>query len=614
MDFNVAIIDDDYSNLITKSELLRVDKDNLLDALEDDNSCEYVNLISKLNAADLTYNSIDDLIKYLNDVHIIDILPEEFKSLRQTILDRKLMLIQPVNQVEEWLQQYDSSISIEKFSSASAFLSKLERSDYDLVLADYLLINDSEEDTVPFLLEAKNKLEERGGAPSFILMSSYAEKINQDFLNIKSALKMTSSRFRIIAKPANDNDALRWNLTIKQIFQQKELVLDIEKFINAWMDKFLDASKNLSKTLWALDAHSLDIMRKTAEADHLSLSEYFSDVIFRKVLAEFEKSLDQGTDCVHELGTNLANILSKQTNLSPGNEIEDSRLLIKTLLKDASWHEQNWFLHKSPYPRVISAGAEAQSNDIVSKQLSWLKRNLRFGTVLKRDSDNGLIVNLTQPCDIAHIDVADITKTNLLMIAGDFSNISNHDVTPKQAISTTFEYGENWSNIHWDLSRPQTPPISLFLESFYDYKVIGQLRSDQTQYILNRYVAKISRVATIRVPKLFDLKFAVYNSDKKKINLVSRGVAHGIENGKEIIVNFGLDYINDLCRYFGEVNRDILIQGINLKKKLKIPSSSSTENFIMLEKVNSDSEAETKIAENYQSKIVGANVYFLFVY
>ncbi len=614
MDFNVAIIDDDYSNLITKKELIRVDTENILDSLEDDNSPEYIDLVSVLKTVDLTYNSIDNLVEYINNPQILNILPEQIKHLRQVILDRKSMLIQPVNQVEEWLKQYDSNISIEKFSSASEFLSKLESVSYDLVLVDYLLINDSEEDTVPFLLSAKNKLEEKGLLPSFILMSSYAERINKDFLSIKSALQMTSSRFRIIAKPANENDALRWNLTIRQIFQQKDLVPDIEKFINAWITKFLDASKSLSKTLWALDAHSLDIMRKTAEADHLSLSEYFSDVIFRKVLAEFEKSLDQGSDCVHELGATLGNVLRKHTNLSPGNEIEDSRLLIKTLLKDASWHEQNWFIHTSPYPRVTSTEAEPQSTDIVGQQFSWLKKNLRFGSVLKCDSDDSLIVNLTQPCDIAHIDVADVTKTNLLMIAGDFSNISNHDVTPKQAISTTFEHGDKWSNIHWDLSRPQTPPISQFLEAFGDYKIIGQLRSDQTQYVLNRYVAKISRVATIRVPKLFDLNFVIYNSNRNKINQVSRGVAHGIENGKEIIVNFGLNYINELCEYFGEANRDMLIQGINLKKKLKIPSSSSTENFIMLEKINSDSEAEQKIIDGYQNKIIGANIHFLFVY
>lgn len=614
MDFNVAIIDDDYSSLITKNELIKVDKENILDALEDDNSPEHFDLVSRLKNFNLTYDSVDSLVQYINDPTTIDILPDNIKDLRKAIINRKSMLIQPVNKVEDWLKQYNNNISIDKFYSPSAFLSRLEVASYDLILVDYLLINDSEEDTVPFLINAKSKLEENGSLPSFILMSSHVDRINKDFLYIKSALEITSSRFRIIAKPANDNDELKWNSTIRQIFQQKDLVPDIEKFINAWIAKFLDASKSLSKTLWALDAHSLDIMRKTGEADHLSLSEYFSDVIFRKVLAEFEKSLDQGSDCVHELGANLANVLSKQTNLSPGNEIEDSRLLIKTLLKDTSWHEQNWFIHQSPYPTAVSEGAEVQRIDIVRKQFSWLKRNLRFGSVLKRDSDNSLVVNLTQPCDIAHIDDVDVAKTNLLMIAGYFSNISNHDVTPKQAISTTFEYGDKWSNIHWDLSRPETPPISLFLESFGDYKIIGQLRSDQTQYVLNRYVAKISRVATIRVPKLFDLKFSIYNSSKNKINLVSSGVAHGIENGKEIIVNFGLDRINELCKYFGESNREVLIQGVNLKKKLKIPSSSSTENFIMLERINSDLEAERKIIDDYQSKIIGANIHFLFVY
>lgn len=95
---------------------------------------------------------------------------------------------------------------------------------------------------------------------------------------------MTSSRFRILSKPnlTDLNEEIIWKTTFQQIFKQKLFIQPIENFLHEWINNFNNATHNLSRTLWTLDAHTLDIIYRTSKSDNLSFYEYFSDVIFKK--------------------------------------------------------------------------------------------------------------------------------------------------------------------------------------------------------------------------------------------------------------------------------------------------------------------------------------------
>ncbi|EAU8596294.1 hypothetical protein EJ852_23730, partial [Salmonella enterica] len=65
MNFKIAIIDDDLNNSVNEDDLHRVDKDNILEALMDSTSPEYEELSNNLNDLSLSFNNIEDLVKYI---------------------------------------------------------------------------------------------------------------------------------------------------------------------------------------------------------------------------------------------------------------------------------------------------------------------------------------------------------------------------------------------------------------------------------------------------------------------------------------------------------------------------------------------------------------------
>ena len=280
----VAIIDDDFNEKITLSDLKKTDDDNILDALEDINSPEYEIIYNYFSEMKLVYNSLEDIVNIFNSTKDISSLPRAFLRLRGKALERKELLIAPVKRIINWLCTSGLSINesdIDIYSSPSSYFNERKSLSYDLICIDYLLVNDSEQETIPFINNIKNESAEQGYTPSFILMSSHENLITNDFLDIKSKLSMTSSRFRIMEKPSTNLNSREviWKTTFKQIFEQKKFIHDIEMFIHGWINHFQIASLSLAKILWALDAHSLDVLRRTAKDDNISFSEYFTEVI-----------------------------------------------------------------------------------------------------------------------------------------------------------------------------------------------------------------------------------------------------------------------------------------------------------------------------------------------
>ncbi|WP_413740306.1 hypothetical protein ACL2XQ_09615 [Sodalis sp. RH14] len=621
MKYKIAVVDDDFSDEITESDLRRVDNNDLIDQLEDSTSQEYEDLTTKLTILGLDFHSLDDVVRYINDSEISTSLPPEIQQLKTEALSRKTLLIAPVISIMKWLCDANlgiTDIDIDRFACPENFLTK-DNLSYDLILVDYLLVNDSESQTIPFIKTIKERIENLGTIPSFILMSSYSGKISENFLEIKSELEMTSSRFRIMEKPtlATGGNEETWKATFKQIFEQKYLVKHIESFINNWILHFESATKNLSKTLWALDAHNIDVMRRTALEDSMSLSDYFSEIIFKKVLAEFENSLDDHQQHVRLLGNDLEMALKSDQLISPGNEVQDSRNVLKMLLKDSSWHEENWFKILGNFP--LSNFTAYDLPALYNYQFNWIKRNLRFGTVLRNKKNRNLLINLTQPCDIAHLKNNKMDGVNLLLMHGNDIHMSMRENSSyKTAISTAIFLDSSWRNINWDLSRPFTPSIFSFINVFEEYEIIGQHRSEQTQYILNRYVAKISRVATIRIPNLFDLKFLIAGSNEQgELKIFNSGEGHAISSST-VIINFSPDQatlIVSTLDLHGDVF-DRLVSGVSIpnKNKLRLTQDSPSDNLYFLKDCFSEPEATHVIEEIHLGNLIKNKIKVLFIY
>ena len=625
MSYKIAIIDDDLSNNITEDDLRRVDDENIIDTLQDTTSPEHQELLETLNGINLKYNNLSDLVTYINNGEISNSLPESIILLKKEAISKKQILIEPVNRIIKWLCECTelqiSESDIDKFSCPSEFMANQNSHSYSLILVDYLLVNDSEEKTVPFIKEVKDNIEKYGGSSSFILMSSYKDKIYHDFSDIKSKLKMTSSRFRIMEKPSIDADKNEdiWKATFRQIFEQKVFVQLIETYIKKWLGNFENAFENLSETLWSLDAHSLDVIRRTAKEDNQTFSDYFTEVLFKKITAEFENSLKNSDECVRFQGESLETILTNANNVSPGNEVRSSRDLLKSLLKDISWHEDNWFYNINKYP--VPDEKNHSYPAIHLSQFNWVKSNLRFGTVLQNKLSKDLLINLTQPCDIAHIDITSIGNIHLLFMNGKATHMSNSDAnnSNKFALSLAIKLEDRWLNIQWDLSRPLTPSILDFTYLIEKYDVVAQLRSEQAQYVINRYVSKISRVATIRTPQLFDVKFVLLSLDKKgDVNINASGEGHAIKN-KEIIVNFSPEQAIKIDQLMNSQTFSVyneLIKGItipnNKNKSLNLASKTGSDNIFFLMNCHDKKNAEKAITEKKSSLNKKDN--YLFIY
>ena len=221
---------------------------------------------------------------------------------------------------------------------------------------------------------------------------------------------------------------------------------------------------------------------------------------------------------------------------------------------------------------------------------------------------------------LAHLKPYQIDKINLFFMQGLDIHMSINNTTDKQALSTALFVDSSWRNVHWDLSRPLTPPIISFMQKIENYETIGQLRHEQSQHILNRYVAKISRVATIRMPYLFDIKYLVIAFDEKgEVNIKTKGVGHAIKTSeKNITVSFSPEHASTI-----ESNLPLpksifedLVSGfvIPQKGKLRLPASHSMDNVYLLNKCYSEKDALKQIDANYKSSLIREKINYLFIY
>lgn len=483
----IAIIDDDLRTNITQTDVVESSpNEDDLNSLSDIDDQDHIALRQFLTEKTLPHNSVDEMLAALESEDTRNSAPQRYRTMANRVLTRREGFASRVRLIKEWLET-DGGIKPSNIKIFTSPESVDLTQQFDLILIDYFLVNNSKVHTIPLIKSFLEAHQNNKNPLLVILMSSHGDELRMDFTKLRPELQRTSSRFRLMLKPSltSEEDKTSWHYTFEQLAHERKVVIPIEKFIQAWSEKLNAATKELTDGLWALDAHSLDILAKSANADHLSLEEYFGDVFSRRILAEVEQ-ID-----FPEVETNaLTKALSEITNTNLCSEIGDSRAALRKVVVDIAWHRKNWWKPKKSFPKKDA-----------TKQFEWFKRNLRFGTVLRQKRTSDYFVNITQPCDIAHLKLADLKSNHLLIIPGT-EDVLHTTVTKgnKFAYSASFDKGSDCVNIKWGLRQPRTPSIQDFIKEANKYEIVGQMRQDQAQEISAQFASLTSRVGTIRTP------------------------------------------------------------------------------------------------------------------
>jgi hypothetical protein len=174
-----------------------------------------------------------------------------------------------------------------------------------------------------------------------------------------------------------------------------------------------------------------------------------------------------------------------------------------------------------PAVRVSGEGAGATDESPPSlttrtdERLKWLKRCVRFGTVLRsRANPSRYIVNLTQACDIQSEKLANVGEVHYLFMQGLRIPVDRVAIGEKLFDSPYYREEaeeDEFFTLQWRLRQPFTPSIGVVLDTLEKYEIVGQLRSEAAYAVLAKYMSQASRVALVRMPKVYRYSVSVYH-------------------------------------------------------------------------------------------------------
>lgn len=385
----------------------------------------------------------------------------------------------------------------------------------------------------------------------------------------------------------------RWSQALTQLASQRRLIKPMENFVRAWKSSLEDASKAMELRLLDLDGSAFAVLEATAREDSMQIEEYLSDLLSRRVTAEAEErgavveSVKALQKVMDEEREKIMPILNR------GVELRDAQFGIRSLMSDVIWHRPAWWQvleeipavperaaaeavevvaavnevaesaqvaaasagcadssDDGPDPRVgvtqmarrleeVMAGARAELVDehadrllraATSERLQWLKRHVRFGTVLQERRANGrYILNITQACDVQQVSLEQVKDTGYLFVRGDQAAVDVGIDGEKMVESQYFHSDrdvDSFHAFHWNLRQPFTPRISEFLAELEDYMIVGQLRYESAYRVLAKFASQATRVAEIRMPKFFRWPVHIFQvSRAKQWELLNRDVA-----------------------------------------------------------------------------------------
>lgn len=167
-------------------------------------------------------------------------------------------------------------------------------------------------------------------------------------------------------------------------------------------------------------------------------------------------------------------------------------------------------------PPAITSNAE-DTTGITKDRLTWMKRHLRFGTVLReKHGRQRFFVNITQACDVQNVKFEAANAYHYLFIRGEKLPVDRVAVgekvfeSPYYAPSVTVD---EFYSLHWNLRQPFTPSMTDLLDSLEDYSIEGQLRNESAYAVLAKFLSQSSRVAQLRMPKIYRCPVSVFHKE-----------------------------------------------------------------------------------------------------
>ncbi|WP_199910286.1 hypothetical protein, partial [Xanthomonas fragariae] len=224
----VAVIDDDLSARITHADLQIADAHvaALLNDLTDPDREEYLALLTREGRVP---DEMDDLVEPLAEEAIRVQAPERLRTAAEAVLTARRGHAAPVQRVIDLLKELGVEAgNIDTYSSPQIPHDQL----YDLIIVDYFLVDATTNATLPFIREVRETHQELERPLQVILMSSHEEQLKADFKTIRPELKVSSSRMRIMEKPATDTHLVAWRAALWQLASDRADVTKMERFIN----------------------------------------------------------------------------------------------------------------------------------------------------------------------------------------------------------------------------------------------------------------------------------------------------------------------------------------------------------------------------------------------
>ena len=165
--------------------------------------------------------------------------------------------------------------------------------------------------------------------------------------------------------------------------------------------------------------------------------------------------------------------------------------------------------------------SQRRKRAVTDERLQWLKRHVRFGTVLQDKLDRSrFLLNITQACDIQQVKTSQAGDNNFLFVRGTMSPLETHFVGDKLIKSPYFrnvEMDDEFSAFHWNLRQPYTPTIGAYLGEAENYEVVGQLRHESAYKVLAKFASQATRVAEIAMPRFYRWPVHIYQRSRAKL-------------------------------------------------------------------------------------------------
>lgn len=556
----VAVIDDDLSARITHADL-QIENDRVAALLNDQTDPDreaYVELLTREGRAP---DEMEDLAEPLAEEALRAQAPERLRTAAEAVLTSRQERAAPVQRVIDLLKELGIAAgNIDTYPSPQIPHDR----HYDLIIVDYFLVDATTNATLPCIRDVLETHREQERPLQVILMSSHEQRLKADFKTIRPELKVSSSRMRIMEKPATDTHLVAWRATLWQLASDRAEVTKMERFINDAGTALTTAASATASKLWELDLQAMDLLHELASKDSDDYVRYVEDAISRRLLSALEA--DGGMrPALQQLDATL--VEHRASNLlSPVAEVGDSRAAIHGLMHSMEW-------------RASVAGLPAYpAGEPAVTQAHWIRKHMRFGMVL-RDPDGTDWLNLTQACDLAQSEESDFGHSSVLFVRGRrMLPAIKPDGDYYVPMSAMMAQSENHV-LTWNLRDVRAESILSFGPIYgTGWQVVGELRPDVAQNIAAQYGARAARVGlpvtlsawrlTGVATSLRDLRAAAADAPVAGLALAGHAVQRA--DAKQHELHLDLSSVDDLLNAYGAALDSSVVQlltGLAIKPK-----------------------------------------------